>query len=170
MAFDSLRLKQLMESRGLTLAVAESLTSGRIQAAVGAVSGASHYFLGGITVYTLDQKVAHLHIDREHASQVDCVSERVAIEMSKGVAELFDSDYSVSSTGYAEEYPAAHVNEPFAHVAIWMRRSGAGKVIHSERIGGVGLSRTEMQQHVAECVLARLQEHFEREVRVTRRS
>ena len=28
-----------MESRGLTLAVAESLTSGRIEAAVGAVSG-----------------------------------------------------------------------------------------------------------------------------------
>ena len=48
-------LKQLMLMKPqLTLSVAESLTCGRIQARVGEISGASEFFLGGITAYTLD--------------------------------------------------------------------------------------------------------------------
>lgn len=158
--FDAARLKRLMEDRGLTLAVAESLTSGWIQAAVGSISGASHYFLGGITVYNIDQKVKHLGIDRQHAQSVRSVSERVAAEMARGVAELFESDYSVSSTGYAEESSDDDVHEPFAFVAIWRRTEGGGALIHSERVGGPGLGRVEMQQHVAESVLGRLQAHI----------
>jgi len=43
-------LKDLMlRPPRLTLAVAESLTSGRLQARIGAISGASDFFLGGIT-------------------------------------------------------------------------------------------------------------------------
>src|SRR5215510_4086337 len=98
MSFDAVRLKELMVARGLTLAVAESLTSGRIQAAVAAASGASNYFLGGVTVYSIEQKVRHLHVDRQHAEAVHGVSARVAEEMARGVALLFGSDYSVSTT------------------------------------------------------------------------
>lgn len=165
MDFDAVRLKELMEARGLTLAVAESLTSGRIQAAVGAASGASNYFLGGLTVYSVDQKVKHLRVDRHHAEAVNAVSARVAEEMASGVARLFGSDYSVSSTGYAEPYPEAGVREPFAHVAIWKRASDGGALIFSDVVKGPELSRTQMQQHVAEFVLGRLQEHVEREAR-----
>lgn len=163
MGFDSKVLKEIMEQRGLTLAVAESLTSGRIQAAVGAVSGASHYFLGGLTVYTLAQKVKHLGVNHDHAASVDCVSQRVAIEMARGAANLFGSDYSVSSTGYAERYPALRVPEPFAFVAVWRRIDDDGALIHAERITGSGLSRIEMQQYVAETALGRLQEYLQQQ-------
>ena len=61
-------LKNLMlrEPR-LTLAVAESLTCGRLQARIGAISGASEFFLGGMTAYSLEQKVRHLGVDRAAA-------------------------------------------------------------------------------------------------------
>ena len=48
----------------LTLAVAESLTGGRVQARITAISGASEFFLGGMTAYSLDQKVRHLGVSR----------------------------------------------------------------------------------------------------------
>ena len=163
MTFNANRLKELMHSRGLTLSVAESLTSGRIQAAVGSASGASNYFLGGVTVYTIDQKVLHLHVDRQHAESVNAVSARVAEEMARGVAQLFGSDYSVSTTGYAEPSPSAGIPLPYAHVAIWRRSGDGGTLIFTTVIRGQGLSRIEMQQHVAESVLSHLQDHLEQE-------
>jgi len=163
MPFDPKTLKETMERRKLTLSVAESLTSGRIQAAAGSVSGASDYFLGGVTVYSVDQKVRRLGIDRVHADSVNAVSARVAAEMATGVAMLFESDYSVSSTGYAEPSPEMSVLEPFAFVAVCRRTNGATVVLSVDRITGTGLTRTEMQQHVAEFVLGRLQEHLDLE-------
>ena len=47
-----------------TLAVAESLTSGRLQSRIGAITGASNFFLGGLTAYSLEQKVVLLGVDR----------------------------------------------------------------------------------------------------------
>lgn len=161
MKFDAVHLKDLMTARGATLSVAESLTSGRIQAAVGAASGASNYFLGGITAYTIAQKVRHLNVNLEHAEAVDAVSARVAEEMARGVAQLFGSDYSVSTTGYAEASPGSSVLEPFAHVAIWERVGEGGNLVFSGVANGSTLSRTEMQEHVAEFVLGRLQEYME---------
>jgi nicotinamide-nucleotide amidase len=160
-SFDAVRLKELMVARGLTLAVAESLTSGRIQAGVAAASGASNYFLGGVTVYTIEQKARLLHVDRQHAEAVRAVSARVAEEMARGVAQLYGSDYSVSSTGYAEASPEVGVPEPFAHVAIWKRADGAGHLVFAGVVKGPGLSRIQMQQHVAESVLGELQEYLE---------
>ena len=57
----ALELKALLRrAPRLTLAVAESLTAGLVQARVASVSGSSDYFLGGITAYSLDEKVRHL--------------------------------------------------------------------------------------------------------------
>ncbi|MBI3885526.1 MAG: CinA family protein [Opitutae bacterium] len=54
----STELKRLLlrEPR-LTLAVAESLTCGHVQARIGEAAGASGYFLGGVTAYALEEKV-----------------------------------------------------------------------------------------------------------------
>src|SRR5438045_4062744 len=85
-----------------TLAVAESLTCGRVQALVGAISGASEFFLGGITAYSLEEKVRHLGVDRRAARKVNSVSAEVAEQMARGVCALFGSDLGVATTGYAE--------------------------------------------------------------------
>ena len=69
-----LELKELLlRPPRLTLAVAESVTCGRVQARIGAISGASEFFLGGITAYSLEQKVRHLGVDRAAAVAVNAV-------------------------------------------------------------------------------------------------
>lgn len=114
-------LKALLNKRGETVSVAESLTAGKIQNALASVSGASSFFEGGITAYSLTQKVLHLGVDHFHAKEVNCVSDRVAKEMAEGVCHKFQTDYSISTTGYAEAWPSEGVKEPLAHIAIYSK-------------------------------------------------
>jgi len=102
----------------LTLAVAESMTCGRVQSRIGAISGASAFFLGGITAYTLGQKVRHLGIEEATARALNCVSQDVAEQMAIGVNALFGSQLGLATTGYAEPDPERRVQHPFAWWAI----------------------------------------------------
>ena len=82
-------LRDLMIARpALTLAVAESLTSGHLQTAIGARSGASNFFLGGITAYSIDQKVTHLGVDRDEAEATEAVSEKVLSALLEFLGEV----------------------------------------------------------------------------------
>lgn len=148
--------KLIMQKPALTLAVAESLTVGHLQATIASVSGASDYFLGGITAYTLEQKVKQLGVNRAHARSVNCVSQRVAVEMASGAAKLFGSNLAVASTGYAEPSPKQKVKIPHAWWAICHRvRSGAVMVL-SGYVEVPGADRVTVQEKVTEAVLAEL--------------
>lgn len=156
-------LKRLMLARpALTLAAAESLTCGRVQAAVGSISGASNFFLGGITAYSLDEKVRHLGVARAAAKKVNCVSAGVAEQMARGVCELFGSDVGVATTGYAEPSPADKVSEPFAWWALAHRRGKKFITVRSGRVECPGASRIDAQAIVAAAVLAELVAYLER--------
>ena len=152
---------RMLAKPALTLAAAESLTCGRVQARVGEVSGASNFFLGGITAYSLEQKMTHLGVDRAAAKRVNCVSAGVAEQMARGVCGLFGSDLGVATTGYAEPSPADGVREPFAWWAIAHRRKGGrgtrGFVaVRSGRVECPGANRIQTQAIVADAVLAEL--------------
>ena len=161
--FNGIKLKELMTQHNLTIAVAESLTSGNIQAMIGSISGSSTFFQGGMTVYSLDQKVKQLGVNREHASQVDSVSERVAAEMAKGVSLKFNSDIGIGTTGYAEPYPIQDVTSPYAYFAIWRKEENNldGIFIAQEMVKGENLSRVEMQKFLSEKVLITLIEYLQ---------
>lgn len=152
-----LELKQLiLRKKSLTLAVAESLTCGHLQACIGAASGASGYFLGGITAYTLEQKVRHLGVNRAHAKSVDCVSQRVAVEMAQGAAALFGAELALATTGYAETNRALGIKEPVAWWALCHRRSGGRTVMISGLVTVPGAARVAVQERVAAVVLGEL--------------
>src|ERR1700690_941621 len=145
-------LKDLMlQSPRLTLAVAESLTCGRLQARIGAISGASDFFLGGMTAYTLDQKVRHLRVDRAEAEAADGVSARVAEQMAKGACALFGADIGVSTTGYAEPFAARTVHEPFAWWGLARRKPPGTFDVQSGRVDCTGLSRVDAQERAAQA-------------------
>lgn len=131
------------------LAVAESLTGGSLQARITAISGASEFFLGGVTAYALGQKVELLGVDREHAATVNCVSARVAEEMARGACRLFGADIGIATTGYAEAAPAEGVAVSFAWIAI-ARRGGDVK---SWRVEYAGATRGEVQARVVDAAL-----------------
>lgn len=139
-----------------TLSVAESLTSGHLQVLIGGISGASEFFRGGVTAYTLDQKVRHLGVDRAAAAAVDCVSEEIARQMARGACALFGSDVGVATTGYAEPAPAQGVTTPFACWAIACRKEDNGYQLRSGRVICAGMPRALVQATVARAVLAEL--------------
>ena len=150
-------LKELMLGPPpLTLAVAESLTCGRLQARIGEISGASTFFAGGITAYSLEQKVRQLGVNRAAARKVNCVSVSVADEMARGVCRSFRSDLGVATTGYAEPSPGEGVTEPFAWWALAHRRKGRFIAVRSGRVECPGAKRVDVQTMVADAVLAEL--------------
>jgi nicotinamide-nucleotide amidase len=151
-------LKEVMlRQPPLTLSVAESLTTGQVQTRIGAVPGASNFFLGGITAYTLDQKVRHLGVDQRTAEPVNCVSAAVAEQMARGACEFFGSDVGLATTGYAEPAPQWDVLEPFAWWALAHREKPHGKfIVRSARVEFPSLPRTEVQARVADTVLTAL--------------
>jgi nicotinamide-nucleotide amidase len=146
----------LLASPRWTLAAAESLTCGQLQARIGAISGASTFFLGGITAYSLDQKVRHLGVDRRRAGAVNCVSADVAEAMARGVCRLFGAQVGVATTGYAEPAPAQGVAAPFAWWAVARRVGTRGWRVQHGRVECPGASRTQAQAIAAEVALAEL--------------
>ena len=150
-------LKRLMlGAPRLTLAVAESLTAGHVQARIAAVPGASDYFVGGITAYNLEQKVRHLGVNRAQARRVDCVSQRVAVEMARGAGERFGADVTVATTGYAEPSPADGIKVPAAWWALCHRLRGGRTVVISGLLEVPGATRLEAQERVTQEVLRQL--------------
>ena len=163
--FSAAELKKLMLRRPtLTLAVAESLTAGQVQVRVASVSGASGYFLGGLTAYTLEQKVKLLGVNRAHAQSVDCVSQRVAVEMAAGAIRLFGADLAVATTGYAEPAPKKKVRTPHAWWALCHRHRSGTAMVLSGFVEVPGADRVTVQTRVADAVLGELV-HYLREPR-----
>jgi len=101
-----------------TIAVAESVTAGHLQAALSIATDASRFFQGGITAYNVGQKCRHLHIEPTHALECDAVSPLVANDMAKNVCDLFLSDYGIGVTGYASLVPEKNINSQFAFISI----------------------------------------------------
>ncbi len=145
----------MMRAPRLSLAVAESMTCGWLQARVGAISGASGFFLGGITVYTLEQKARHLGVDRTAAAAVNSVSAGVAQQMARGACGLFDADVGLATTGYAEPSADLAVVSPFAWWAI-ARRDGSA--VRHGRVDCPGAPRAAAQERVADEAIKALVE------------
>lgn len=153
-------LKELfLREPKLTLAVAESLTCGNLQAHIGRISGASNFFLGGITAYTIDQKVKHLGVDRASAAAVNCVSAQVAEQMARGTVELFGADIALATTGYAEPSPDNGVAVPFAWWALAHRRAGDWHV-QSARLECKDAARVQVQAQVTVAAITGLLDYL----------
>ncbi len=123
-----------------TLAVAESVTSGLLQFAIGSIENASKFFQGGITVYNLGQKFKHLNVEPIHAENANCVSEKVAKTMALEISSMMTSDWGLSVTGYSTPVPESD-NKLFA----WFAISYKGRIIHSGRLEGKGKMPREVQ-------------------------
>jgi PncC family amidohydrolase len=84
-----------------TVSVAESVTSGLLQLAFSQMPNASLFYKGGMTTYTLSEKVKFLNVDRIEAKENHCVSRNIADTMALNVAKSFETDWGIAVTGYA---------------------------------------------------------------------
>jgi len=92
---------KLLCDKGLTIAVAESLTGGLVQDKITNVSGSSTYFMGGAVAYSNESKMKFLGVKENSLREYGAVSAEVAREMAQGVRECFNTDIGVSTTGIA---------------------------------------------------------------------
>jgi nicotinamide-nucleotide amidase len=87
---------RLLRERGLTLAVAESLTGGLAASRVVSVPGSSEWFKGGVVAYDSQVKFDVLGV-----REGPVVSEAAAREMADGVRRLLGADVGLATTGVA---------------------------------------------------------------------
>lgn len=114
-------IKKILVKREETLAVAESVTAGHLQAAFSSALEASNFFQGGITAYNLGQKARHLFIDPILGDKVNCVALKIAKKMAVEVTNLFSCDYGISITGYASIVPECEEDGLFAYFSMSYR-------------------------------------------------
>ncbi|WP_426478588.1 CinA family protein [Chryseobacterium sp. CBSDS_008] len=93
-------ISQSLVTTDETISIAESVTSGCLQLAFSQMPNASLFYKGGMTAYTLPEKVRLLKVNRREAEECDCVSENIAETMALNVAKMYESDWSIATTGY----------------------------------------------------------------------
>jgi nicotinamide-nucleotide amidase len=96
---------RLLERRGATLAVAESLTGGLLAAELTGVPGASLSFRGSVTAYATALKHELLGVDGALLAERGAVDAQVAREMAEGVRRALGADWGAATTGVAGPDP-----------------------------------------------------------------
>ena len=89
-------------NRKKTLSLAESCTGGMIAHLLTEVSGSSNVLKGSLVTYSNESKVSLLKISPQLIKKEGVVSKKVAIEMALQVKKLYQSDFSIATTGYLE--------------------------------------------------------------------
>jgi PncC family amidohydrolase len=94
------RLGALLDERGCSIAVAESLTGGLLVQALARVEGSGEWLLGGVVAYASSVKHELLGVRAEKV-----VSRRAAEEMASGARGRLGADIAVAVTGVAGPDP-----------------------------------------------------------------
>ncbi len=138
-----------LRERNESISMAESVTSGYLQLAFSQMPNASEFYNGGITAYTLQQKVKHLNVDRQEAEETNCVSKDITEVMALNVADLFNTEWSLATTGYSTPVKESH-EEIFAYYAIVYK----GEIVASDCINLHPLTRSlDAQKYFVEYIL-----------------
>ena len=94
-------LNRILRERGLTVAVAEGSTGGRIGERLARYAGATAYFKGAVVTYDYPSRTAILGIPEATLAAHGSVSEQAACAMAASVRERFGADFGLASTGVA---------------------------------------------------------------------
>lgn len=143
-------LQKIGERLGFrTVATAESVTAGRIQFLLSQIKDASDNFRGGITAYTLEEKVNLLGINEKEARDCNCVSASIAEDMALQASHLFNTEFGIGVTGYATPVEESNFGL-YAYFAI----SHKMEVIVSEKIELTNeLMGIEAQKEYADIII-----------------
>lgn len=98
---DAERVARTAREHGFTVAVAESLTSGKIASTLGAAPGSSGWLRGGVVAYASEVKQKLFGVAPGPVVTEDC-----ARAMARGVAALLDADVAVAVTGVGGPEPS----------------------------------------------------------------
>lgn len=89
----------LLRSKNLRLALAESCTGGLIASHITDVPGSSEYFLGSVVAYAYEAKEGLLEVSHELLLKHGAVSEPIARELANNARRKFGADVAIGITG-----------------------------------------------------------------------
>jgi PncC family amidohydrolase len=100
---DSLEMQigELLRTRKLKLATAESCTGGLIASRITDVPGSSDYFVGGVAAYAYEAKVGLLRVSWDTLQTYGAVSRETVLQMARGAREVLQADIAISVSGIA---------------------------------------------------------------------
>lgn len=113
----------------VSVGVAESLTGGRISAALASGNDASDWFRGGVVAYAPAVKFDLLDVTRGPVNTARC-----AIEMAVGATRTLNSDIAVSATGVGG--PGTDEGVPAGTVFIGCCRRGHDVALGEHHLDG----------------------------------
>ena len=104
-AFEDISIEKLignlLKSKGLMVATAESCTGGNIAHQFTLIPGSSDFFKGSVVAYSNDIKTNILHVSDEDLENYGAVSQAVVEQMAIGVRKLLKADVSIATSGIA---------------------------------------------------------------------
>jgi len=120
---------RLLRDRGLTLAVAESLTGGLLSSRLVAVPGASEWFRGAVVAYDSSVKRSVLGIP-----DGPVVSIEAAAAMAEGARRVLGSDVGLATTGVAG--PTEQEGRPVGTLVVGLALPGSDPEAVESRLPG----------------------------------
>jgi nicotinamide-nucleotide amidase len=111
-------LLALLQERGQTLAVAESLTGGAIASRLVEVPGASAVFRGAVVAYATDLKTSLLGVPGDLLRSRGPVDPDVAVAMADGARTRLSATYGIATTGVAGPAPQDGIDPGRVYVAV----------------------------------------------------
>jgi nicotinamide-nucleotide amidase len=133
-----------------TVATAESITGGRLVAALTSVAGSSAVVRGSVVAYSNDVKTSLLGVDRAILAEHGAVSADVAEQMAVGARDRLGATFGVATTG--EAGPSSSSGSPVGRV--YLAVAGPTGVM-SRRLDASG-DRAQIQQAAVEGALRML--------------
>lgn len=148
------KIHDIFCERRLTLACAESCTSGLLSSTLTAKSGASQFFLGSVVSYHRNVKNKILHVPMSLIQALGEVSSPIALAMAHGVRKELGSDWAIATTGIAGP-TGGSPEKPVGYVCFAIVGPGYS---HSEAKNFGALDRKDIQQLSVDHALGLLQQ------------
>lgn len=150
------RLAKALVERGLTVAVGESATGGLVSYLLSSPSGASRYFMGGVTAYANEAKSELLAVP-DDAFAGGAVSEAVVLAMARGARALLHADVGVADTGIAGPGGATDTKPVGLFYVALSARDGA-EAVRTLHLTG---DREQVRHAAADAALSLLVEYVD---------
>jgi len=132
-AFEDIPIEKLvgnlLKSKGLMVATAESCTGGNIAHQFTLILGSSEFFKGSVVAYSNEIKTNILQVSTDDLEKFGAVSQAVVEQMAINVRMLMKSDISVATSGIAG--PTGGTDEKPVGT-VWISVSSNDKILSRE--------------------------------------
>lgn len=148
----SKRVHLALRAAGATIATAESLTGGRLSAALTETPGASETFLGGVVTYATELKASLLGVEPAVIEEHGVVSPECAKAMASGVRAVTGATYALATTGVAG--PTEQEGKPVGTVFVGVAGPGLLEAVALELSGKRQQIQDRTVREALEAILA----------------